>query len=206
VERKRAARSSSNRQAGTWETKSIKCTKETYMRMIINDVIPAIRERWPHSRSANPIDIRIQHDNARPHNIGNEPAFIAACTSHPRFVISLQEQPSNSPDLNVLDLGLFRSLQSLQWRQSPPPSTIDDLLRNVRAAYSQYEPWKLYKVFITHQACMDLILILHGDNHYQIPHHGKDRLAQHFIVNPNLPLSEKAKEVWRDLVSNVQSI
>jgi hypothetical protein len=42
------------------------------------------------------------------------------------FDIELISQPANSPDLNVLDLGFFNSIQSLQHQYSP--RTIDEMI------------------------------------------------------------------------------
>lgn len=47
-------------------------------------------------------------------------------------------QPPNSPDLNVLDLGFFSSIQALQHRESP--NSIDEL---VTAVISLFKNLKL---------------------------------------------------------------
>lgn len=55
----------------------------------------------------------MQQDNARPHNVNDDPELIAACTAD-GWDIRLVNQPPNSPDTNILDLGFFNSIQSLQ--------------------------------------------------------------------------------------------
>jgi hypothetical protein len=60
-----AQRSSANRPRGTMVTKPIlKVNREVVKRMIIEKVFPAIRAKWPPSRSKR---IDLQMDNARPH-------------------------------------------------------------------------------------------------------------------------------------------
>lgn len=73
-------------------------------------IIPAIMNKWPEGASK---DIFIQQDNARPHIRDNDIDFRDAA-SQQGFNIHLVQQPPNSPDLNVNDLGWFRAIQSLQ--------------------------------------------------------------------------------------------
>ncbi|XP_051151877.1 uncharacterized protein LOC127265901 [Andrographis paniculata] len=104
-------RSRDNRVAGTLETKPIQSiTKEVIRSCLINQIIPAIKEKWPHKKSKH---IFIQQDNAKPHIKGDDAEFINAATTD-GFHIVLIQQPPNSPDMNVNDLGWFRAIQSLQ--------------------------------------------------------------------------------------------
>ncbi|XP_057811364.1 uncharacterized protein LOC131025581 [Salvia miltiorrhiza] len=119
-----AKRSSKNRVAGTLETKPIESiTKEVYKECVINKMIPAIISKWPASASKN---IFIQQDNARPHIKDSDPEFRAAATQD-GFNIVLVQQPPNSPDCNVNDLGWFRAIQSLQ--EETTCNSIDELLK-----------------------------------------------------------------------------
>ncbi len=60
----------------------------------------------------------LQHDNAPAHVPGGDPDIVSAGNCG-RTNIDLVPQPPNSPDLNILDLGLFNGLQSLQYKTSP---------------------------------------------------------------------------------------
>jgi hypothetical protein len=66
--------------------------------------------------------------------------------------IKLVQQPPNSPDMNVLDLCFFRSLQSMT--DNSAPTSIKDLIENVEHEYHNYEVAKLARSFITLQSCM----------------------------------------------------
>ncbi|WOG93725.1 hypothetical protein DCAR_0313012 [Daucus carota subsp. sativus] len=85
-------------------------------------------------------------------------------------------QPPNSPDLNVLDLGLFRALQSLRYKQAV--KTIDDLIHAVEETFENYPVAQLNHIFLTLQLCMREIIKVKGDNSYKIPHIRKNALEE----------------------------
>ncbi|TBU10546.1 hypothetical protein CWI38_1687p0010, partial [Hamiltosporidium tvaerminnensis] len=90
--------------------------------------------------------------------------------------IKFKAQPANSPDLNVLYLGFFSSIQSLQHEASP--HTIDELINCVQDAFHQLEANTLDNVFTTLQACMESIMLADGGNGYKIPHISKGKLRR----------------------------
>ncbi|XP_021726144.1 uncharacterized protein LOC110693295 [Chenopodium quinoa] len=96
---------SKNRDAGVMETKAVQSvTKKKIRLMLMTNIIPALHRQWHPSLSK---DIYIQWDNAKPHQILRDDDFIAACTTN-GFNIQMVFQLAQSPDLNVLDLGLFK--------------------------------------------------------------------------------------------------
>ncbi|XP_021740054.1 uncharacterized protein LOC110706440 [Chenopodium quinoa] len=96
---------SKNREAGTLETKDVQnVNKDAIRQMLMEHIIPAIHQQWPETVSRN---VKIQWDNARPHQIPKDEEFVAACHAN-GFNIEMVYQPAQSPDLNVLDLGLFK--------------------------------------------------------------------------------------------------
>ncbi|XP_058725786.1 uncharacterized protein LOC131597088 [Vicia villosa] len=112
VYEEQARRSSVNRPSGTIVTKPItSITKEVSKMFLINKVLLAIKEKWP-CECVREI-IYIQQDNALCHvDIDDNEFRIAA--SEGWFDIRFTCQPPNSPDFNVLDLGFFSAIQSLQ--------------------------------------------------------------------------------------------
>ncbi|KAL4590609.1 hypothetical protein LXL04_003546 [Taraxacum kok-saghyz] len=174
-----AKRSSKNRVAGTLETKPIlSVTKEVTRTWLIEKVLPDIRAKWPQSQVG---PIFIQQDNAKPHIDVNDSEFLEAA-SRDGFDIRLTFQPPNSPDLNVLDLGFFRAIQSLQ--EQEVLGTIDELVNAVQTSFERMQSQQLNNVFLTLQTCMKEIIKVQGGNNYQIPHIGKNRLER----EGNLPL------------------
>jgi hypothetical protein len=61
--------------------------------------------------------IYIQQDNAPSHISPNDKLFYEAAKQD-GFDIRLVCQPTNSPDFNILDLGFFSSIQSIQYKSS----------------------------------------------------------------------------------------
>ncbi|KAK9723577.1 hypothetical protein RND81_05G009400 [Saponaria officinalis] len=168
-----ARRQSKNRPKGTMEVKPIESiTKVVIKQCLIEKVIPVIKAKWPEGASKT---IYIQQDNATPHIAGNDTDFLHVAQAD-GFDIRVVCQPSNSPDLNVLDLGFFRSIQSLQDEKSP--NNISELLDAVTSAYEEVEPQKLKHVWLSLKYCMNEILRVKGNNNYKLPHVGKQRLER----------------------------
>ncbi|GMJ01565.1 hypothetical protein HRI_003825700 [Hibiscus trionum] len=96
--------------------------KKARLHFCLSMLEPAIRAKWPSSSDKR---IFIQQDNAKPHIDIDDEQFLQAA-SVGDFNFQLFFQPPNSPDLNVLDLGYFRAIQSLQHQESP--TNIDELV------------------------------------------------------------------------------
>ncbi|XP_042011990.1 uncharacterized protein LOC121760375 [Salvia splendens] len=186
-----AQRRSKNRPRGTMETKAVhSVTKEVMRDCLINKIIPAIKARrhvWASK------DIYIQQDNATPYITAMDPEFQAVANSD-GFRIQLICQPANSPDTNILDLGFFRAIQSLQYEK--PCKTVDELVGNVCSSFAELSPQTLNRVFLSLQACLTEILRCRGGNGYKVPHINKDRL-QRTVGLPN------QLEVEEDVVREV---
>jgi len=138
---------------------------------LISKVLGAIVQRWP--RELRGQTIYIQQDNAPSHVPVNDEEFRTA-VAHTGLDIRLINQPSNSPDLNVLDLGFFNSLQSLTYDMIS--RNLDDLIANVQNEFANYDPDTLNRVFLTLQGCLIEVMKDGGGNRYKIPHIDKDRL------------------------------
>ena len=81
------------------------------MRRLTIKVGDAINKKWPRCDRGQRIEI--QMDNATPHLTNDDPKWIKAKKNWD-FDIVLVRQPPQSPDTNVLDLGLWTSIQSFQ--------------------------------------------------------------------------------------------
>jgi hypothetical protein len=136
-----------------------------------NLVIPAIQDKWPDEDEGT--TIFIQQDNAKPHLLPRDDGFRQA-VAQTDLDIQLMQQPPNNPDLNVLDLALFRSLQSLT--DTRAPKNIKELIEGVEEEYNDYEVNKLSRSFFTLKTCMIEIMRAEGEIHYDIPHMYKDLL------------------------------
>ncbi|XP_042009028.1 uncharacterized protein LOC121757569 [Salvia splendens] len=142
-----AKRSSKNRPKGTIETKPIQSiAKEVMTACLLKQIIPTIKAKWPANASKK---IFIQQDNVKPHLRVVDQQF-ESLASTDGFEFHLISQPPNSPDTNVLDLGYFRAIQSLQ--NDKIATCLDDLLRNVFTSFEELSPQTLNRVSIHHIA------------------------------------------------------
>ena len=142
-----------------------------YKTFLLENVIPAIKAKWPVKKER----IYIQQDNAKPHIDGNDPDIVAAGTAD-GWDIRLMNQPARSPDVNVLDLGYFASIQSLQYREATPD--IQSLVVAVEKSYASLSPTKLDDTFMTLQKVLECIIKYGGGNEYAIPHMNKKKLRK----------------------------
>ncbi|GAA0148874.1 hypothetical protein LIER_36814 [Lithospermum erythrorhizon] len=78
------------------------------------------------------------------------------------YDIRLVCQPPNSPDLNILDLGFFSAIQSLQRKACA--RTFEQLVLAVQKAFEDYPPKKVNHVFVTLQLCIQEIMKFNGSN------------------------------------------
>ena len=83
-------------------------TRDVIREFMINQVLPAIKAKWPREDVGR--TIFIQQDNAPSHLKLDDPLF---CEHAQRdgFDIRIICQPPNSPDFNILDLGFFEQFK-----------------------------------------------------------------------------------------------
>ena len=167
-----------NQPKGTlvWKNKIV--TKAVYRDLLITKLIPAIMEKWP-SRDRNSRKIFIQQDGAKNHIHGDDKLFNDALEEN-GVNAELYTQSAKSPDVNLLDLGFFRAIQSFN---DAVPRNEEELIEAVSDAYDKYPREKINRTWLTLQCCFNQIITHHGDNDYHIDHIAKEKLEQ----NGNLP-------------------
>jgi hypothetical protein len=181
-----AQRGSQNRPRGTLITKSVNVTRVVSRSFLICKVLPAISASWPREHRGE--TIWIQQDNARTHVEPNDEAFLAA-VAQTGLDIRIFNQPPNSPDLNVLDLGFFSSLQSMTFLTNS--RNMDELIQNVQDKFNSYDESKLRRVFLTLQGCMTEMMKVVGGNGYKIPHIYKDGLEMEGTLPTSLSVTQE---------------
>ena len=99
-----------NRPRGTlvWKNKIV--TKEFYHDLLITKLIPSILEKWPR-RDRLSRKIFIQRDRAKNHISCDDKLFNDTLVDN-GINTTLYTQAASSPDVNLLDLGFFRAIQS----------------------------------------------------------------------------------------------
>ena len=85
-------------------------------------------------------------------------------------------QPAKSPDFNVLDLGYFSSIQSLQNKERI--LNTKGLVTAVQNSFLCLSSEKLEDTFLTFQKVLECALDNDGGNQYKLPHVGKKKLRK----------------------------
>jgi hypothetical protein len=175
-------------------------THDKYREMLIDDVVPAIMEKWPIGEWSNPAyKIKIQQDGAGAHCSAEDNTLMAAIHELEENgimapgKISFFTQPAQSPDLNILDLGLFNALQQAYYGSSPTNSL--EIIECVQEAYKQYPANKINRLFVTQQSVFNCILEHHGDNTFKIPHMNKEFMEREGTLPRCMKVSDEAYEV-----------
>ena len=127
-------------QRGRWRPFGGGVNKEPYKTMVVEKVSPKIQEVSP---TGGGWTIHFYQDNAPSHRIADDPEVLTACLSD-GFDITITDQPPNSPDYSILDLGFFSSIKSLQ--DHTTPRTMNDFIAEVKQAFVTQTPATLGKV------------------------------------------------------------
>jgi hypothetical protein len=201
VEYKTAKRKSKNRPAGSRVTTPVTMDKKLFVKMLTEEIMPAIHAKMPPSER----DIVIQMDNAKPHNnVIKEPLVIAAIADMEKKGrnIELVFQPAQSPDLNVLDLAVFGSMKRSKLKVNE--FTVDNVMKSMSAIFWDFPAQNLTNAFGTLQAVMAEILVQGGGNDYQLPHwHEKYHLPRDA---EQVPLLEIEGNIVLDAISQTKSL
>ena len=171
--------------------------KGRYKAKLIEQVIPAVKASWQAARRRE--RIWAQHDNAPSHKINDDPDIVRECTAD-GWDIKFISQPANSPDLSILDLGFFNSIQSLQNRTTP--RMIDEPINAVNVAFAAQTSEQLGKVWTTLQSILQEIMLAKSDNAFKIPHLKATTERRGRTIRMELLCSEEA---WESAQSAIQS-
>ncbi|XP_021737837.1 uncharacterized protein LOC110704362 [Chenopodium quinoa] len=118
--------------------------------------------------------------------------FLAATQAN-EFNIQFVYHPAQSLDLNVLDLGLCKVIQLIQYQSFP--KDLDELIEKVAEAFEVFDPTLNKYSWITLRLCMIKILEKQGGNNFNPPHMAKARQNRKGTL-------EEILEVSRELISD----
>ena len=136
---------------------------------MVQKVIPAVRSAFWHAKR----EVVLQLDGARAHWKASIQDQLRHAFNSGGYRMTVRQQPSNLPDLNVLDLGFFQSLQ----RKSDAIKSggrLVDIVKSVTDAFKAYPQATLEHVWQRLFAAMECVLECRGGNDYILPHRGKD--------------------------------
>ena len=160
-----------NRPKGTLVSKNKAVTKEVYHELLISKLLPAIVEKWPQTDRLSR-KILIQQDGAKSHISADDHEFKEVLIDQ-NINVELYTQAANSPDVNLLDLGFFRAIQSFN---DSVLKNEEQLTQSVHEAYKDYPQKRLNCTWLTLQSVFNQIILCHGDNDYNIEHLSKEKL------------------------------
>ena len=83
--------------------------------------------------------------------------------------IKIRTQPPQSPDTNILDLGLFASMKKRGKHLKSRANTLQQLINNVNTVYNEYDHQTLHKIWCSYFNCLNEILKRDGDTNYKPP-------------------------------------
>jgi hypothetical protein len=187
-----AQRNSINRPAGTLEWENETVDQELYRDLLVNKVLTSIMDKWPAADFTNPdFVIKVQQDGAGGH-CKHTDTYLSEALEELGLTdkIKFYTQPPNSPDLNILDLGLFAALQAAYYVNCP--SNQVQLIAMVEQTYADFDYQKIDRLFVTLQSIFNCIIEHHGDNFYKIPHMNKVKLQKENRLPIALEVSAEA--------------
>jgi len=131
--------------------------------------------------------IQLQHDNATPHSVTTMPEIKEALVQD-GFNMTFDAQPAQSPDMNILDLGYFRSIETLHFQNDC--NTVQDLLDSVQSSFKSLHVDVLDNTFITLQLVLGKTLEFLGDNCFKPPHINKQKKRKNGHLLPSISCSQ----------------
>ena len=166
-----AKRASKNRPRGTLVWKNKLVTKGVYRELLISKLLLAIVEKWPWTDRVSR-KIWIQQDGTKSHISADDNEFKEALQDQ-EINAGLYTQAANSLDVNLLDLGFFRAIQSFN---DATPKNEEELIQLVQVAYTNYPRKRLNCMWLTLHSVFSQIILCNGDNDYNIEHLSKEKL------------------------------
>ena len=162
-----AVRSSKHRAAREAELKLFSVDGNAWRDMMVEKVFPAVRNAYKHAKK----HVVIQIDGAKPHTKSSIQASIEEECCKQGYNITVERQPAQSPDFNVLDLGFFHSLQ-VRASQIKAGGNLQDIVDAVTTAFHNHDPSTLKRVWQALFHVFDATLRHDGGNDFPVPHVG----------------------------------
>ena len=164
---KTAERSSKKRKRG--EEYEFDCTIDAdwYKDWYIDELLPEIKKKMPWQRSKRVV---VQQDGASPHTGKGNPEILNSAGMGRGWLVELVTQPSQSPDLNITDLGFFASLKSRVWGMNA--SSANELVETIFQQYEEYDGDTLERVWQSLFKVYNQTLRTLGDNDFSVEYSG----------------------------------
>ncbi len=126
-----------------------------------------IREKLYQLRTSG---ITVQQDGAKAHTGHDSVNVINQYIQQGGWNSILVNQPTQSPDLKMLDLGLFHGMKSKADGIKGDGRNIDTCIQRMLQSFQEYSPRSIEIVWGVLIEIYRLILDQNGDNDYELPH------------------------------------
>jgi hypothetical protein len=182
-----AEKSSRHHQKGDRYQVDVTIDSAWYRGWYLDCLLPAIKQKMPWMRNR---EIVVQQDGARPHTGKGNLDALQEAGNDGRWSINLITQPAQSPDLNINDLGFFRSLKTrvLQMRFS----TIEGMMKVVYDEYERYDTETLERVWQCLFVVYNKVLEELGGNGYKLDHTGTRQAQLRGELNSRVEVNRAA--------------
>ena len=167
-EQKICMKSNRYHRAGDVYYKDCNMNGKIYQKFMMN-IFSAIKTKMPWLQGQ---EVIVQQDGAPSHKTQENMNYFATEGQKNGWNINVITQPAQSPDLNINDLGFFRSLKCRVEHLKNGRQTINSLYESVLQAWQQYDSDTLQRIWGVQYACYREILRIKGDNEYKTPHTG----------------------------------
>ena len=138
-----------------------------YREWYIDCLLSEIKQKMPWLRNQ---EIVVQQDGARPHTGKGNLDALRQAGNEGHWSINLIMQPAQSPDLNINDLGFFRSLKTRVLETKF--DTVEKMMEVVYDEYERYDAETLERVWQCLFAVYNKVLEELGGNGYKLEHTG----------------------------------
>jgi hypothetical protein len=133
-------------------------------------LLPAISKKLKWAKS-----VEVQMDSAGGHKIDTSVDALNVYCRHYYPKVSFITQPTRSPDMNVLDLGIWNSLQSgvpsIKYDKGATEQMYVRIVNEVMRAWDTYDGMtKLTKIFTTLTMIYNSAIMYNGGNNFKLPH------------------------------------
>lgn len=151
AERNKYVGPNAGRRVGDEIVEDASLTADKYVEMLTKQVFPAIRKAY-----AGEEMVTVQHDGAPGHGAKTTATLLAEAGRKRKRgepLITVVQQPAQSPDFNICDLAFFRALsvavrkRRRSTMRGPKRFDIDTLVEDVMQAFEDYPPEQLEKMW-----------------------------------------------------------
>lgn len=145
--------------------------------------------------------IKVQQDNAPGHIDGKTADFTSVAQRYD-WNIQLVSQPSNSPDFNILDLGFFPAIQSLDYDENM--RTVEDIVRCTKSTVKNVSSDALEDKFLSLRKHLEASMADMGGNKFKEPHMKKKKRRDQGEIIDELPCRTNVYNAARTLLTRAR--